>query len=76
MFRIASILILTLALATPAQAGLKEGFTAYNRGINAAARTDIDAMNKPTRSCNDRPETGTAMATNTDNVGPSDIRRG
>ena len=32
MFRIASILILTLALAAPAQAGFKDGTVAYNRG--------------------------------------------
>ena len=37
MFRIASILILTLVLATPAQAGLKEGVDAYDRGDYATA---------------------------------------
>ena len=37
MFRIASILILTLVLAAPAQAGLKEGFAAYGRGDYATA---------------------------------------
>ena len=31
MFRIASILILTLALAAPAQAGFAEGVAAYQR---------------------------------------------
>ena len=37
MLRITSILILTLALAAPAQAGLKEGVDAYDRGDYATA---------------------------------------
>ena len=37
MFRIASILILTLALATPAHAGFDEGVAAYDRGDFATA---------------------------------------
>ena len=37
MFRIASILILTLALAAPAQAGFKHGVAAYKRGDYATA---------------------------------------
>ena len=40
MFRIVSILILTMALAAPAQAGFKEGGAAYNRGDYETAQRE------------------------------------